>query len=138
MRVQLAPVVISSNVDLGLVNKTGNLDVVGGLDELYALESTGGDETSAVSWLCAPGDFLTFGVTDGGVRLWGSPEAEVCMILETVNKLKDGETDRLCGSQTKFDTRNSGSRLWSCKYCNRFGDREEQRYYSRLGKANIR
>lgn len=81
VRVQLASVIISSNVDLGLVNKTGNLDVVGGLDELYALESTGGDETSTVSWLCAPGNFLTFGVTDGGVGLWGSPEAKVVYVV---------------------------------------------------------
>jgi hypothetical protein len=102
--VQLASVVTSSNIDLGLVNEAGNLDIVGGLDELHALESTGGNETSTVPWFCTPCDFLTFSVTNGGVGLWRSPEAEVCMVLERANKLKDGETDRLYGSQTMFDT----------------------------------
>lgn len=81
VRVQLASIVISSDVDLSLINETGDLDVVWGFDELYALESTGGDKTSTVSRLCTPGHFLTFGVTNGGVGLWGSPEAEVVYVV---------------------------------------------------------
>jgi hypothetical protein len=79
--IQLASVVISRDVYLSLVNETGDLDVVGGLDELYTLKSTGGDETSTVSRLCTPGNFLTFGVTNGGVGLWGCPEAKVVYVV---------------------------------------------------------
>lgn len=65
MGIQLASVVIRSDIDLGLVNETGDLDVVGGLDELHALQGSRGDDTSTVARLCAPGDFLAFGITDG-------------------------------------------------------------------------
>lgn len=65
MGIKLSSIVTSSHVDLGLVDKTSNLDIVWGLDELNTLEGTGGNETGAMAVLAAPGDFLTFGVADG-------------------------------------------------------------------------
>ena len=42
MGIQFASVVISRHVDEGLVNETGNLNVVGRLDELHALKGSAG------------------------------------------------------------------------------------------------
>jgi len=79
MGIQFASVVISRHVDEGLVNETGNLNVVGRLDELHALKGSCRDETSTVARLSAPGNFLAFGITNGRVRLGGSPETEIYM-----------------------------------------------------------
>jgi len=84
MRVKLSSVVISSYVDLGLVDKACNLDIVRCPDKLDTLESTGGNETGAVARLAAPGNFLAFSVTDGRVRLGGSPEAEISTTVSEV------------------------------------------------------
>jgi len=63
--IQLASVVIRGHIDLGLVKETGDLDIIGGLDELHTLQGSSRDETSTVARLCAPGDFLAFRITDG-------------------------------------------------------------------------
>jgi hypothetical protein len=64
------------SVHLGVQNSLETNDhgcyVVGCLDELHALEITGGDDTRTVSQICTPGDFLAFSVTNGRVGLWGS------------------------------------------------------------------
>jgi hypothetical protein len=111
VRVQLASEIVSRHVDLGLVNKTSDLDIVGGLDELYALESTGRDETCTMPWFCTPGDFLTFSVTYGGVGLWGSPEAEVVYMVDE-RSLTHGGLSFSCGVAdiiTNLGTANSSS-----------------------------
>ena len=77
VRVEFSSIVISSQVDQGLLDVTGNLNVLAGNEHLDTSEGTGRDETSAVASLGAPGDFYGFGVTDSGVWLGRGPEAEV-------------------------------------------------------------
>lgn len=65
MRVELSSIVIGGHVDLCLVDETDKLNIVRGLDDLDTLENTVGNETGTMATLGAPGNFLTFGVTDG-------------------------------------------------------------------------
>ena len=58
MGVHLTSRVIGSEVDLVLVNETGDLDVGRGLDELNTSQSTLGDDTGAIVGLGAPSDGL--------------------------------------------------------------------------------
>jgi len=75
--IELSSKVIRLEVDEGLVDKTNDLDVVWGPHELNTLKGTSGDETRAMAGLGAPGDFLMFGLTDGGGTGWGCPETPV-------------------------------------------------------------
>lgn len=82
VRVELSSVVISSHVDLDLVEVTSDLDVSAGLQELDTLESTLGDETSAVAGLGAPGNLLLLRVTNGGVGQRRSPKTEIVDVVD--------------------------------------------------------
>lgn len=73
MGVEFSSIVIGSHVDLGLVNETSKLDVVGCPDDLDTSESPGRNETSPMAGFAAPGNFLAFRVTDGRVGLGRSP-----------------------------------------------------------------
>jgi len=84
MRVKLSSEVIRGEVNEGLVDETDNLDVVGGLHELNTLKSARGDETTTVTRLGAPGDFLLFRVSNGCWTGGRCPEAEI------VNRIDDG------------------------------------------------
>lgn len=75
--VELSSVVVSCNVNLGLVNETSDLDVIRSLDVLNALEGTVGDEASTTALLGAPSDLLALRVSDGRVGLGRGPETEV-------------------------------------------------------------
>jgi len=75
--IEFTSVVIWGQIDLCLVDETGNLDVVGRLDYLDTLESTIGNEARSVAGLGAPCNLLCFRVTDGRVRLGRCPEAEI-------------------------------------------------------------
>lgn len=68
------------NVDLGLVNETGDLDVSRALDELETLEGTLRNETSTFAGLGTPGDFDTLSVTNGG-QLGRSKETEIIQVV---------------------------------------------------------
>jgi hypothetical protein len=76
VRVKLSSEVICRYIDEGLVNETDDLDIVGGPRELNTFESTSGDETTAMTRLGTPGNFLMFRIADG-FDLWRCPEAEV-------------------------------------------------------------
>jgi len=82
VRVELSSIVTGSKVDLGLIDKTSNLNIVWSLDDLHALESTLGNETGAVAGLGTPGNFLAFSVADCRVWLGGSPEAEIVYVVD--------------------------------------------------------
>jgi hypothetical protein len=84
VRVHLTSRVVRFDVDLLLVNQTRDLDIVGGLHELNALESTGGDDTSTTARLCAPSNGLSLGITDNRVRFGSTPQAKV------INGVDDG------------------------------------------------
>ena len=75
--VHLASRVIGLEVHLRLVNKTNDLDVVGSLHELNALERAAGDKTGSVARFGTPCDGLVFGLTNSGGTLRRSPETEV-------------------------------------------------------------
>ena len=75
--VELSSIVVSGEVDEGLVDETNDLDVVRSLHKLNTLKSAGGDETSAVTGLSAPGDFLLFRFSNGSGTFRGSPETEI-------------------------------------------------------------
>jgi len=70
--------VTALQVDLGLVNETNDLDVVGCAHELNTLKSIVGDEPSAVTGLGAPGDHFPFSVGDNRVGSGWGPKAEIC------------------------------------------------------------
>ena len=77
MGVEFSSIVISLEVDEGLVDKTDDLNVVWGPHELNTLKGAGGDETRAMAGLGAPGNFLVFRLANGGGAGRGCPEAEV-------------------------------------------------------------
>ena len=58
MGIHLTSGVIGGEVDVLLLDETGNLDIGRGLNELNTGQSTLGDDTGAVVWLGAPGDGL--------------------------------------------------------------------------------
>lgn len=74
--------IIGSEVNEGLVDVSGDLDVIWRLDELNASECALGNGTSAMGRFCAPGDALSLHVTNQTVRSSGAPETE---IIETVD-----------------------------------------------------
>ena len=77
MRVHLSSRVIGLEVYLCLVDKPDDLDVVGGLHELNALESPTGDKTTSMARLGTPRDGLVFGFTDGGGAIRRTPDTEI-------------------------------------------------------------
>ena len=78
VRVHFTSIVVSAHVDLGLVDKTNDLDIIRGLHELNTLEGTTGNKTSAVLRLRAVSDSFAFSVSDDRVRVRRAPETEVC------------------------------------------------------------
>ena len=77
MRVELSSKVIILEVDEVLSDETDDLEVVRGPHKLNTLEGISGDETSAVTGLGAPGDFLPFRLTDGGGTARRCPKTKV-------------------------------------------------------------
>jgi hypothetical protein len=75
--VKLSSEVVGLKVDLGLVDETNDLNVVGCPHELNSLKSASGDKTRAVTGLGAPRDFLSFSVSDGLGTIWRGPKTEV-------------------------------------------------------------
>lgn len=101
MRVKFASVVTEGKVDLGLINVTGELDVLAGDEHLHGLKGTGWNKTGAVTRLGAPGDFVGLGVTNGGVRLRGRPEAEVFWMYSSDRGYGKGKSNVLSMLLTK-------------------------------------
>lgn len=77
MRVKLSSRIPVLNVDLGLVNKTDDLNVVRSSHELDAFEGASWDETGAVSGFGAMSDFLAFGIGNERIGFGRGPEAEI-------------------------------------------------------------
>ena len=63
--IEFTSIVIWGQIDLCLVDETGNLDVVKHLDHLDTLESTIGNEACSMVRLGAPCNLLCFRVTNG-------------------------------------------------------------------------
>ena len=79
MRIKFSSIVIGGHVNKGLVDITGNLNVFAGDEQLNAIEGTRWDEAGAVTGLGTPSNNNGLGITNGGVRLRGSPDTEVCV-----------------------------------------------------------
>lgn len=77
MRVKFTSEIIGSQVNLGLVDETDDLNVVGRLHELDTLEGTLGNNSSTMAGLGAPGNFELFGVANGCWPGWRSPKTEI-------------------------------------------------------------
>lgn len=77
MRVHLPSRIIGPEVDLCLVDKTDDLDVVWGPHELDALESTTRDKAGSMARLGAPRNRLMLSFTDGGGAIRWSPNTEI-------------------------------------------------------------
>lgn len=73
VRIEFTSEIIGSQVDLGLVNETDDLDIVRCFHELNTLESSRWDDSGTMSRLGAPGNFELFGVTNSGWASWGCP-----------------------------------------------------------------
>lgn len=81
VRVELSSVVTGLQVDLSLVDETGELDVLASLENLYTRQDTRWDETGPPATLGAPCDFLLFRVTNSRVWLRRSPKTEIADIV---------------------------------------------------------
>ena len=77
MRIKLSSAIVGSHVDLGLVNKANDLEIVRSLHELKTGDGTSGDETGTTSGLGTPGDLLVFGLTNGGAGVGCGPKTPV-------------------------------------------------------------
>jgi len=75
--VKLSSVIVRLQVDLGLINKSNNLNVIGGLHELDTLEGSRREHTGTITGLRAPGNLLVLGLSDCGRSVGWSPETEV-------------------------------------------------------------
>ena len=76
MVVEFASLVAGGDINLGEVTLAGDLDVLRGLHEVDACESTFGHHAGAVAGLRAVGDHLAFAIADC-LDSGGSPQAEV-------------------------------------------------------------
>jgi len=77
VRIHLTSRVVGLEVHLCLVDKTDDLDVVGGLHELNTLERAIGDKAGSVTGFGTPRDGLVLGLTNSGGTFGWSPETEI-------------------------------------------------------------
>lgn len=90
MRVEFTTGIVRLQVDLSLVDEANNLNIIGRPHELNSLEGPSGNGTSSTAGFCAPRNFFTFRIRDGGVGVWWGPETEVyssyfsCVLYEIV------------------------------------------------------
>jgi hypothetical protein len=68
MWVHLTTIIAISDVDLRLVDKTNDLNVIRGFQELDTGYSISGEEASPVPWLAAPCNHLALGVGYSRIR----------------------------------------------------------------------
>jgi len=81
MRVEFSSIVLSVHVNLSLVDKTSDLNVLRCDEILNTLKGTIGNETSAVTRLCAPCNLLLFSIADSGVGDGWCPLAEIVDVV---------------------------------------------------------
>jgi len=75
--VHFTSVIVGSHIDLGLVKKTNDLDVIGSFQILDTGNGFGRNKTCTMPSLCTPGNHLAFYFTDSFAWFWRSPEAEI-------------------------------------------------------------
>jgi hypothetical protein len=80
--VQFASTVVRLDIDVYLVEETRNEDVRRCMKDLDGCKCASGHDTGTVTWLSAPCNGLSFRVSDGAVRLWWAPQAEVYKISD--------------------------------------------------------
>lgn len=77
MGVHFTTIVISSDVDVLLVQGADHKNVCRCAKELYTSEGSSWDGSGTMSRFRAPGDSLSFGISDSAVRNGRSPDAEI-------------------------------------------------------------
>ena len=77
MRVELSSLVSGLEVDHGLIDVPSDLNIIRGREELDTLESTPGNNTSAVTLLRAPCNLRSLGVRNQRVGRRRRPQAKV-------------------------------------------------------------
>lgn len=82
MGVKLSSTVSVLDVDLGLVDETNDLNVIGSFHVLETGQGASRDDTGTTALLGAPSNFLTLGVTDGRVGLGGCPDTPVIGVVD--------------------------------------------------------
>ena len=82
MGIKLSSAIVGSHVDLGLVNKANDLEIVRGLHELKTGDGTCGDDTSTTALLGAPSDLFALGVADGGIGDGRRPNAPIVSMVD--------------------------------------------------------
>ena len=94
MRVQLPALVARRDVDLREVSNTGDLDVIGCLDKVRALDGTRGHDARAVPALHTPRDLDALRVADNGARARarGREQAEVLERVDCGCAIMEGRT----------------------------------------------
>lgn len=106
MRVEFSSIITFLHVDLSEVTNTSDLDVVLGLDEMHALQSSIRNNTGSVTALRAPCNFLSFCLSDRTVRVGGCPQAEIVSIVHphglADGRLRRGSTTRVGAILTLF------------------------------------
>jgi hypothetical protein len=81
VRVEFPSIIFGVEVDQDLVDETGKLDIFGGNEHLDTSKGTRRDEAGAVV-LSTPGNLVGLGVTNGGVWLRRSPDAEIINVVD--------------------------------------------------------
>lgn len=76
-RVELTSSIAILDVDLGLVDKTGDHGVIGRIEDLETLEGTVEHDTGTMALFRAPSNLLALSVGDGRVGSGRSPQTEI-------------------------------------------------------------
>ena len=77
MGVELASIVVGSQVNLGLVKETNNHDIIRGRDVGDTEKGASRHDAGAVAVLGAPGNLISLGNTNGIILLGRGPQTEV-------------------------------------------------------------
>jgi hypothetical protein len=75
--VHLTTSITSNHVHFSLIHETYDLNVIRGFRELDPRDGTVNEDTTTMTWLCAPGNHLTLNFADGASGRWRTPETEI-------------------------------------------------------------
>jgi len=82
MGIQFTSPVTSGNVELGLINETDNLDIIGRFHELKTCQCALGYQAGTVARLGAPRNHLSFMATNVRIGFSSAPQAKVVEAVE--------------------------------------------------------
>jgi hypothetical protein len=77
-----------ADVDLGKVTNTGDLDIIGCLNEMDSLQGTVGDGASTTTGLGTPSNLFALCITDSAIGVRWSPQAEAAVYVSIISTRK--------------------------------------------------